>query len=134
MYSARSRSRIAFEIPGTAHVATSLLRGRHRDALTTLGATATQDFASTTGLLARAKPVGALAALVVRLIGALHGWSSSSSRSTRSSRRRIDTRRLSRSQGGERAGFQNQHSAPKSATKFRRSLGSVLGLQPEIGI
>src|SRR5881394_4047910 len=79
MYSARSRNRIAFEIPAiarTRHVAMSLLRGGHGDTLATLRSSATQDLAATTGLLARAKPVGALAALVMRLVGALHGWSS----------------------------------------------------------
>src|SRR5690349_20232301 len=52
----------------------SLLGDRHRDALATLRATATKDFTTTTGLLARTETVSAFAALVVRLVRTLaHG-------------------------------------------------------------
>ena len=48
-----------------------LLGDRHRDALAALRATATKDFTTTTGLLARTESVSAFTALVVRLVGAL---------------------------------------------------------------
>ena len=50
-----------------------LLRDCHRDALAALRATATKNFTTTTGLLARTESVSAFTALVVRLIRALHG-------------------------------------------------------------
>ena len=52
-----------------------LLGDRHRDALAALRATATEDFTTTTGLLASTEAVRALAALVMRLIRTLHGSS-----------------------------------------------------------
>jgi hypothetical protein len=51
-----------------------LLRGGHRDALAALRTATTQHFTSTAGLLASTEAMGALAALVVGLIGTLaHG-------------------------------------------------------------
>lgn len=50
-----------------------LLGDGHRDALATLGAAATKHLATTTGLLASTEAVRAFAALVMRLIRALHG-------------------------------------------------------------
>ena len=51
-----------------------LFGDRHRDPLTSFRATATKHFAPTTRLLTSAEPVGAFAALVVRLIRTLaHG-------------------------------------------------------------
>lgn len=50
-----------------------LLRSGHRDALAALGAATTKNFTSAARLLASAKAMGALAALVVGLVGALHG-------------------------------------------------------------
>jgi hypothetical protein len=50
-----------------------LLGDRHRDALATLRTAATKDFTTTTGLLAGTEAVGALAALVMRLVRTLHG-------------------------------------------------------------
>jgi hypothetical protein len=52
----------------------SLLGGGHGDALASLGTTTTKDFTTTAGLLASTESVGTLAALVVGLISALHGW------------------------------------------------------------
>jgi hypothetical protein len=56
------------------HVA-SLLGDRHRDALAPLGAATTKHFATSASLLTGAKAVGAFTALIVGLIGALHGYS-----------------------------------------------------------
>src|SRR5688572_31726535 len=52
-----------------------LLRDRHRNAFAALCATATQHLATTTGLLAGTKTVRPFAALVMRLIRTLHGFS-----------------------------------------------------------
>src|SRR5438445_4996020 len=50
-----------------------LLRDRDRDPLAALGAPATEHLAPPARLLTGAKSMGALAALVVRLVGTLHG-------------------------------------------------------------
>ena len=69
--SARRRSRISLVMRARQ---ASLLGDRHRDPLAAFGATAAQDFATTTGLLAGAEAMGALTALVMRLIRTLaHG-------------------------------------------------------------
>ena len=57
----------------TARSDRSLLRGSHGKTLATLGAPTAQHLAASAGLLARAKPMRAFAALVMRLIRALHG-------------------------------------------------------------
>src|SRR5882724_6190803 len=58
----------------TRHGASKLLlRDRDRDALASLRTATAEDFATTAGFLAGAKPVGALATLVMWLVGTLHG-------------------------------------------------------------
>ena len=52
-----------------------LLRSGHRDTLATLRATTTKHFTTAAGLLASAEAMGTLAALVVGLVGTLHGKS-----------------------------------------------------------
>ena len=51
----------------------SLLRGGHRNTLAPLRTTTTQHFTTTAGLLASTEAMRALAALVMGLIGTLHG-------------------------------------------------------------
>src|SRR5882757_5012867 len=50
-----------------------LLRDRDRDPLAPLGTAAAEDFTTAAGLLAGSEPLGALAALIMWLIGTLHG-------------------------------------------------------------
>src|SRR5688572_8411738 len=110
-----------------ARAAKSLLRSRHRDALAPFGPASAEDLATATGLLAGAEAMGALAALVVRLVGALHGVPSCSCQGSGKGKVGIDTRRQPRSQGRafeSRSGdCFGSRTTLRSPAKFRSSLG-----------
>src|SRR6185503_14071573 len=70
-----------------------LLRDRDRDPLAALGAAAAKDGATAACLLARAKPVGAFAALIVWLVCTLHGSAPPCGEGDRYSRARMKSSR-----------------------------------------
>ena len=124
--SERCRNRISLEMPSD----TSLLGSRDRDPLASLCATTPQHFASATRLLARTESVRALAALVVRLIGAFHVKSPpevgvSGAESILNGGREVKPKRVTVTR-------RTRALPPRFPTKFRSSLVHVLGLQPKI--
>lgn len=110
--------------PAARHGGATLLLGdRDRDALASLGAPSTKDFTSSAGFLACAKPVGPLAALVVRLVGTLHGLLSTLRGAGSILKRGIEVKPASLS--SVRARF---------PTRFRSSLPRVFSLQREFAV
>jgi hypothetical protein len=100
-----------------------LLRDRDRDPLAPLGASATEDFTAAAGLLARTEPVGALAALIVRLVGTLHGWDSTlrGGGSILKGVREVKLRKLASAQ-------------PLSSSRLRSSIPIVFSLHREFAV
>ena len=106
---------------GLARPRALLLGDGHRQTLAALGASTTKDGASTAGLHPGAKPMGALPALVVRLIGSLHG---EVSRAVRACGTEIDIRRPPPVKAAIIRAASSEKHAPASASRCRPELWS----------